>query len=268
LYEPPQLRLENRKMPHELERTVIVVPCYNEAGRLKIDAFRAAAEQSPVEFLFVDDGSTDATLHLLNGLSSSEPGRFRVLQLSPNRGKAEAVRRGICAAIEGGAQAVGFWDADLATPLSVIPEFCDLLRERPEIEMVFGVRVPLLGRAIRRNPFRQLASRVFARLASTVLGISLFDTQCGAKLFRVTADLRRLFEKPFHSNWIFDVEIVARLIAARRETQLPRPDQVIYEYPLTEWTDVEGSKVKAFDFLRAVAELTKIYWTYLRRPIF
>ncbi len=255
-------------MPHELGRTVIVVPCFNEADRLKIDAFRAAAQQSSVEFLFVDDGSTDNTLELLGGLSSSDPDRFGVLQLSPNRGKAEAVRRGICAAIESGAQVVGFWDADLATPLDVIPQFCDLLHERGEIEMVFGVRVPLQGRAIRRHPTRLFASRVFARLASMVLGLSLFDTQCGAKLFRVTEDLPGRFEKPFLSKWIFDVEIVARLIAVRRGTQLPQPEQAICEFPLTEWTDVAGSKLKTLDFLRAISELARIYWTYLRRPIF
>jgi hypothetical protein len=38
---------------------------------------------------------------------------------------------------------------------------------------------------------------------------------------------------------------------ARRGTQLPRTEDIIYEFPLYEWHDVAGSKVKARDFAEA-----------------
>jgi hypothetical protein len=61
-----------------------------------------------------------------------------------------------------------------------------------------------------------------------------------------------------------DVEILARLIQARRGTLLRQAEELIYEYPLTEWRDVAGSKVKARDFAKSLGTLALIYWKYLR----
>ena len=89
-----------------------------------------------------------------------------------------------------------------------------------------------------------------------------YDTQCGAKLFRATPEVKAFFEKPFRSRWIFDVEIVARAIAARRGTGRPAIEQAIYEFPLHEWNDVAGSKLRPVDWLKAAFGLAAIRWTY------
>src|ERR1700753_400816 len=103
-------------------RCVVVVPCYNEAARfqpLRFSEFLAQDEQ--VDFLLVNDGSKDATLSVLETLRKKHPDRISVLDEQPNRGKAEAVRAGMLAAIaQQGVAVTGFWDAALATPLSVI----------------------------------------------------------------------------------------------------------------------------------------------------
>ncbi len=91
-----------------------------------------------------------------------------------------------------------------------------------------------------------------------VLGLEVYDTQCGAKLFRACPKIKALFQQPFHSRWIFDVEIIARLIQASRGNELMSPEHVIYEFPLTEWRDVPGSKLRSSDFVRAVWELARI----------
>ena len=101
---------------------------------------------------------------------------------------------------------MGFWDADLATPLAAVDEFAATLAERPTIEMVFGARVALLGRHINRLPSRHYLGRIFATLASTVLSLRIYDTQCGAKIFRNSAAFRRVMAEPFESPWIFDGE--------------------------------------------------------------
>ena len=66
--------------------------------------------------LLVNDGSKDATGEVLERLARERPGRIAALQLTPNRGKAEAVREGMRAALAAGAEIVGFLDADLSTP--------------------------------------------------------------------------------------------------------------------------------------------------------
>ncbi len=247
---------------------VVVVPCYNEARRLRIEAF-AAFFASPasegVQLLFVNDGSRDATLAVLQALRSRFADRVRVLDKQPNGGKAEAVRHGMLHALAlPGCSVTGFWDADLATPLAQIPDLAQVLAANPFFTMVFGARVRLLGRHIQRMPLRHYLGRVFATVASSMLRLPIYDTQCGAKLFRITPELAEVLREPFRSRWIFDVELLARFMARHRGD----PDSVrgvIYEYPLPEWTDVAGSKVGPLDFFKALGELVRIRRQYLAR---
>jgi glycosyltransferase involved in cell wall biosynthesis len=232
----------------------IVVPCYNEEKRLPVEAFRNFASPG-VRFLFVNDGSRDGTLRVLETLHTADPSRFSVLNLERNSGKAEAVRRGMLAAMEQSPDLVGFWDADLATPLSELPPFLEVFATRPDIDMVFAARVRLLGRQISRRESRHYLGRVGATLISQTLGMAVYDTQCGAKLFRVNDALRKIFATPFLSRWIFDVEIIARLVKVRGRDAAA---SAIYELPIGVWHDVHGSKVKSHDFIRALRDLWKI----------
>jgi dolichyl-phosphate beta-glucosyltransferase len=244
---------------------IIVIPCYNEAQRLQIQKFKDYVSAGhPQRFLFVNDGSTDSTLKVLQTLHDEAPEHFAVCDLPRNVGKAEAVRRGVLRAFDAAPDYLGYWDADLATPLEAIPDFCALLDARPDLEMVFGASVRLLGRSIERRALRHYLGRIFATAASVVLGMGIYDTQCGAKLFRASPAIRSLFEAPFLTRWLFDVEILARLLQARRGIQLPPAEDIIYELPLHAWHDVAGSKVKARDFAKAFLALARIYWHYLR----
>lgn len=248
-----------------MARTWIVIPCYNEADRLRGDEFSHFASEHPdVRFLFVDDGSVDATASRLSELAASSPDSFRVVSQPSNRGKAEAVRRGMTEAFDAGAVYAGYWDADLATPLDEIPRFIETLDAHPNLEVLFGSRVQLLGRTIERRASRHYLGRVSATAISLTLGLPVYDTQCGAKLFRVSPDCKALFAEPFLSSWVFDVEIIARMTAARRGTGRPGPGEVIRELPLWEWRDVAGSKVTPLDFFRSMSELVRIYRRYLR----
>src|SRR5262245_28728416 len=178
--------------------TIIVVPCYNEAKRLAVAAFRAFAAADPrVRFLFVDDGSTDETRHVLSRLEATAPDRFQTIVQPANLGKAEAVRIGMLNAFASEARYAGYWDADLATPLFQIPRFIDVLDAHPDRDVFFGARVQLLGREIHRRPFRHYLGRLFATAASLTVRLPVYDTQCGAKLFRVSPTTRALFTEPF-----------------------------------------------------------------------
>lgn len=252
-------------------RSIVVVPCYNEAARLRVDAFASFLEDpqsAAIHLLFVNDGSRDATLSVLQSLESRFPSRVAVLDQPANRGKAEAVRAGMLHATAHPDCAVtGFWDADLATPLAQILDLATILRLSPHLMMVFGARVRLLGRDIHRQPLRHYLGRCFATAASTLLRLPIYDTQCGAKLFRVTPDLRAVLAEPFQSRWIFDAEILARFMALHRAEPALIGSQ-IYEYPLPTWNDVAGSKVGPLDFFKAFGELLYIRRRYLtgKRP--
>ena len=243
----------------------IVVPCYNEAQRLKPERFIDFIESGQrIHFLFVNDGSTDATPAILENLHQRCPEWIEWLDVQPNGGKAEAVRAGMLQVIHRApTRFVGFWDGDLATPLDAIPHLLNKLRMTPGLEMVFGARVRLLGRAVHRRASRHYLGRCFATVASIVLRLPIYDTQCGAKVFRVTPALTQVLADRFLTSWVFDVEILARFVAHHRGN--PRVlREIIFEYPLHQWEDVAGSRVKPIDFVKAIGELARIHRTYLR----
>jgi dolichyl-phosphate beta-glucosyltransferase len=243
--------------------TTIVIPCFNEAARLDLDALREAiAADGSLEFVMVDDGSTDRTAALLDTLQSESPERFHTLILDRNRGKAEAVRRGILAALEHDPQVVGYWDADLATPLGEIDRLRKRLEEGSQRWIVMGSRVRRLGARVERSAMRHYAGRVFATFASLALKLPVYDTQCGAKLLRVTPAVRRCFDEPFASRWIFDVELLARLLREARLESDRDPRGRFYEQPLSSWRDVAGSKLKAGHTVQAGLELLGIARSY------
>lgn len=238
-------------------RLYLVVPCYNEASRLDATAFlQFAAAHSDVELLLVDDGSTDATEKVLGDISARSAGRITSLLLPRNVGKAAAVQRGIVAALAKQPEFVGYWDADLATPLDAVDDFIAVLDRNPGVDVVMGARVKLLGRRIERRTFRHYAGRVFATAASMALGIAVYDTQCGAKIFRVTPPIHQVFAAPFRSKWVFDIEILARYAALQGTA---RATSAIYELPLNTWTDIPGSKVRIWHAARALWDIARIW---------
>jgi glycosyltransferase involved in cell wall biosynthesis len=244
----------------------LVVPCYKESRRLGVEAFLDATGRYPwLHLLFVDDGSRDDTFAVLESLAERAPGRVSVRSLPTNAGKAEAVRQGLLHALEAGHAFVGYWDADLSTPFDALPDFLQVFRAKPRVEVILGSRVMLLGRTIRRKAARHYVGRLFATGASLVLDLPVYDTQCGAKIFRATDRLREVFRKPFTTRWLFDVEMLGRYVDACRDgaaTEASR-DLPIYELALRSWIDEPGSKVRARDGLRAAADLLRLYW--LRR---
>jgi glycosyltransferase involved in cell wall biosynthesis len=234
----------------------IVVPAWNEAARLDVEAFVAHATAHPEQrLLFVNDGSTDDTAAVLDTIRAGAPQAVDVLHLERNVGKGEAVRRGLSRALESGAAAVGFLDADLAAPLASIGALARELEARGAVQLVIGSRVKLLGWAIERSEWRHYPGRVFATCASLALGLPVYDTQCGAKLLRAGPVAREVVATPFQSRWLFDVELIARVRDAAGAAALR-------EVPLEAWADRGGSSLRLRDFLRAPWELWRIRRRY------
>lgn len=238
--------------------TTIVIPCYNEQDRLKPKQFIEFAETHPwIDLLFVNDGSSDDTLELLRATCQNQS-NLSVLNQESNAGKAEAVRLGVLAASAKQPHFIGFWDADLATPLDAIVRCESLMHRREDIRVVLGSRIPLMGHFVERDAQRQRMSIIFASMIRRFTPLRMNDTQCGAKLFRWCSDIESAFARPFSVNWIFDVELFLRLHSIWKDTW----NHHIYELPLESWTEIAGSKIRSKDCVLAIREFISLAWSY------
>ncbi len=236
----------------------LTVPCFDEEQRLDERALDRLLEDPDVELVLVDDGSRDHTLKLLRAYEERHGRRVHVVALSENRGKAEAVRVGLRAGVDAGAAVVGYLDADFATPPGEMLRLLDLLRERPELLAALGSRVARLGAQIERRARRHYAGRVFATVASLALGVPVYDTQCGAKAFRVDDELRAALAEPFRSPWVFDVDLLDRVLGRSSGREREARAARIVEVPLGAWRDVAGSKLKTRDMVHAAVDVARI----------
>jgi glycosyltransferase involved in cell wall biosynthesis len=245
--------------PAASERTTLVVPCFDEAERLRPGVFAAFADGRPwLRFLFVDDGSRDATDAVLAEAVARWPACMGRMRLAENRGKGEAVRAGLLRALAADPSPafVGYWDADGATPLDELERLRAALREDPGRIVAMASRARTPGSRIARSPTRHAVGRLAAAAVASILGAPLYDTQCGAKLLRVGSGLEDALREPFLTRWIFDVELLARLAHGLG------PDRslsdVVVELPVRAWRDVPGSRVRARDVLRVPLDLARI----------
>ncbi|OGQ11059.1 MAG: hypothetical protein A2138_24195, partial [Deltaproteobacteria bacterium RBG_16_71_12] len=187
-------------------------------------------------------------------IAARAPDRIGVLALDDNRGKGEAVRRGLEQALLDGALRVAYLDADLSTPPAELLRVLHVLEERPDVDVVLGSRVRLLGRRIERRALRHYLGRAFATAASLSLGLPVYDTQCGAKAFRRTPALLAALRAPFSSRWVFDVELLHRLLEG--DEQVPGLSAGAFvELPLKEWRDVDGTNLGPAAMARAAVDL-------------
>jgi dolichyl-phosphate beta-glucosyltransferase len=244
-------------------RTQIVIPCFNEEHRLPVADFIAfCRENADIGFLFVNDGSTDATPELLAHLQRAIPAACDILSLPRNFGKAEAVRQGLLRALASRPDFAGYWDADCATPLDEIPRFLSELEGNAALMLIMGARVKMLGTVIDRRVSRHYCGRVFATCALLATGLPAFDTQCGAKLLRAVPWLAAILQEPITARWLVDIELLLRLDAALAARGAPALASVVRELPLTRWRDVGKSYVKPTDFFIALVQLLKFRLKY------
>ena len=231
----------------------LVIPCYNETKRLQeSEVLRCVTDLNAVVVL-VNDGSTDGTLALLQKVSAIHIERIKILNLERNVGKGEAVRAGFIFAITQGATEIGFCDADFSVDYRDLSRIFAKLNENKSVYGVIGSRVEVAGSVIERANLKYFTGRAFATLVRLVLKQRIYDTQCGAKAFRVTPIVEKVFSTPFHSRWAFDVEIIGRINKLTNGE-----NSTVIELPLMRWIEQPGSKLTFLSRIRTVFELIKI----------
>jgi dolichyl-phosphate beta-glucosyltransferase len=206
-----------------------------------------------VGFVFVDDGSTDNTSEIIDRIVKSFPNRVVGIRNLENMGKAESVRKGVLFS-KNISKYIGYWDADLSTPLFIINTFSDVL-DKQDVCLIMGSRIKMSGHEIIRKNYRHYLGRVFATLASLIVGQNFYDTQCGAKLF--TSEVSEsCFEKPFLSRWCFDIEIIIRLLDMQTGNNI---ENKIIELPLKRWVDGGDTRIKLTEIIFIAVDLVRIY---------
>jgi dolichyl-phosphate beta-glucosyltransferase len=234
----------------------IVVPCYNEGERWDKAYWATVLEVPGIHWIFVDDGSSDGSLQLLEETAAT--GDATVLQLTPNGGKAEAVRRGMLGLLSEmiDIDAVGYMDADGAfnagDVADIVRVFGVRVGEASDFDAVWSSRVALAGRNIQRTISRHYIGRVIATVLSIGQDEIPYDTQSGLKLFAPTQTLSECLAKPFRTRWLFELELLSRWHA------LTGGEMRIWEEPLNYWHDVPGSKVRGKEMVRIVREIAVV----------
>ncbi len=157
------------------KRLSIVVPCFNEEAC--VAGFVAAVDEAKVdaelEFVFVDDGSTDRTLALVKELAQADA-RIRYVSFSRNFGKEAALLAGLCKAT---GDFVVTMDVDLQDPPTLLPEMLGALREEG-FDCAATRRVSRAG----EPPIRSWFARRFYWLMRKFSEVDLVD---GARDYRM-----------------------------------------------------------------------------------
>ncbi|NNK75401.1 MAG: glycosyltransferase [Maribacter sp.] len=237
----------------------VVIPCYNEAERLLTSTFKDFAYKNlGYHLCFVNDGSTDSTLAVLEELRKGNEDTISIFNCEKNGGKAEAVRQGVLhLSKDPQLDYIGYLDADLSTDFKDFDELVQTL-ENSDFKIVSGSRISRMGADITKESARKIISLTINFIIQKILGMPFKDTQCGAKIMdREIVTL--MFNKRFTTRWLFDVEIFMRM---RKYYGKEKALGFICEQPLKRWIHADGSKLSMKDSITIIGQLARIAVQY------
>lgn len=243
-----------RKSKRAVSAIILIIPCYNEANRWNIDYWNKLSRIKGLKLVFVNDGSTDQTAELVHQFVSNSA--HCAINLERNVGKAEAVRNGFNYAFEFKPLAVGFLDADEAFSFEEVERqincYLGLNLGQRELRSVWSSRVQLAGRKLNRDLTRHYLARILVTLLAVRLGFSIYDPQSGLKIYPNSKELQRCFEGEFRTRWFVDLEIYMRWRNVTNEWMN------VWEEPVHEWRDVQGSKINGREYLRICRDILRL----------
>lgn len=227
----------------------IIVPAFNEEKRIGpfLKSLSLLSRKlRDFEIIFVNDGSTDGTLAILNKFCRMDK-HVRVISYMPNKGKGFAVRRGVLASK---GRKIIFIDADG----SIDPKnLLEMSKNLDSYEIVIGSRTHPSSK-ISQTPVRKVTSLLFNLSTGLMFGIGTGDKLCGFKGFRREAGLG-LFKNLASTRWVFDIEL---LYLAKKK------GYTLFQQPL-EWVHKKDSKMKISDPLKIGMNLLSLRWELSKR---
>lgn len=233
-----------------MPKTAVIIPCYNEAARLKPELLLDFFSTRPdLKLVLVNDGSSDDTPAIMENIAGQLPGQCECINHEKRKGKAEAVRAGLNHCLhDPEILFCGYLDADLAVTLDEFERLAGKLKAGSH-DFILGCRIKKVGSRIIRNEWRHFYSRVIATFVGYITRLDVYDTQCSAKIFRRSL-VPVIAAEPFRTRWLFDVELIDRI-----RKQVADLNDHGYEEPLLYWNEEKGSKLRWYNFPRIAREL-------------
>ncbi|QSH40266.1 glycosyltransferase [Lentisphaerota bacterium ZTH] len=221
-------------------KTALVIPFYNTGQKIQLGTLAEMLTDEPgLTLCFVDQGSTDRSASILEDFCNRFKERTVFLKPGGQLSFARAIYFGLKKMLEDDNMGyVGYWDAEMATPLNVLFKFEKILKYT-NLRMVMGSRMPRLGSQIRTGFFSHLCRRAISNMVAFSLKLPVYDSQCHAKL--IDAKLcRQLISMPFRTNMLFDVELIKRVneLYGRHKTR-----QIVSEFPLPRWQEASNPQM-------------------------
>lgn len=225
-----------------MDKVLICIPCYKESKRLApfLEQILALDQALPYQLniRFLDDGSGPEEQQKFAAYMESAQKQFKHFQIgsqlfATNRGKGAVLRDGFSYGLTENFNIVGFSDGDGATPFYEILAMIEELRAAPALQVLIGSRIKCLGKTVERSYKRHLSGRIFATLLSNIFNIPVYDSQCGAKLFKTTVLSSEVLKTCYDQRWLFDTQLLILLYKGG----------VAIRERMVDWADVPGSKV-------------------------
>ena len=154
----------------------IIIPVFNEVDsiqELHEELTRALLAYKPYEILFIDDGSTDGSVDVINRLSQSDPS-INLIKFYRNYGKAAALAEGFKYA---NGDYIITMDADMQDDPAEIPNL--ILKLEEGFDLVSGWKKD------RKDPIsKRVPSKLFNLVTRLFTGVQIHDFNCGLKIYK------------------------------------------------------------------------------------
>lgn len=224
----------------------VVMPAHNEAGSIvsSVARLRASLSEIPFKLILVDDGSTDDTRTICEGLLDDDT---ELVSYQENRGKGHALRLGL---LKCSTEFSAYIDSDLDLhPDGIVVGLNELILKR-EIVLVGGSKFHPMSQ-VKYPKSRRLYSGAYRLLVWSLFRLPIKDTQVGLKVFR-TGDTAVQLQKVTSLGWAFDLEFLARLhLAGKNIAEIP----VSLDYQFNSSVGIKSGLRAVFDTLLIFIQL-------------
>ena len=227
----------------------IIIPVFNEQNFIikLFDQIKLYFNKKNVEIIFVDDGSTDKSLQILQDLQKLNDYKFlfKINKLDINSGKGKAIQTGIK---NSNGKYVLLQDADLELDIKDAKEMYEMISSNNEIKCIFGSRY-LSGKLKKNNYFfNSLVGKINSLIFNIFFSQSLSDVHCGLKILD-----RSVIDKINLSVNDFGIEIDLA-------SQIVRNNFFIYEFGVSYFfrSKSQGKKITWVDGIKSFYYLFKV----------